>query len=92
MTVIRVKAPELKDAYTRARIIKDKIASSLDNPEVIILGPIPPTISKVDSLYIFNIIIKYKIVPELDIILKNVFEEEISKGTLISLDRFPTSF
>lgn len=92
MTVIKVKAPELKDAFTRAKIIKDRLNMSIDNPEVIVMGPIPPTISRVDSLYIFNIIIKYKIVPELDNILKNIFEDEISKGTLISLDRFPTSF
>ena len=92
MTVIKVKARELKEAYTEARLIKEKIQSSLNNPDVIIMGPIPPTISRVDSLYIFNVIIKYKIVPELDLILKNIFEEESKKDVLISLDRFPTSF
>ena len=92
MTVIKVKAKEIKDAYTEASLIKEKLITSLNNPDVIVMGPIPPTISRVENLYIFNIIIKYKIVPELDLILKNIFEEEISKDVLISLDRFPTSF
>lgn len=92
MTVIRVKADDLKKSYEEAKLIKNRLEDSLEGEEVILMGPIPPTISKVNSLYIFNIIIKYKIVNKLDLVLKNVYEEWASKDILISIDRFPTSF
>lgn len=92
MTVIRVKSKNVNDAYTKATLYKEKIITSLKDENIIVLGPIPPTISKVNNYYIFNVIIKYKIVSRLDNILKNIYNESIDDTVLVSIDRFPTSF
>lgn len=94
LTEIKVKAKELKDAYTEALKIKNQLELSLKEEEgVIILGPIPPTISKVDSYHIFNVLLKYKRVRGLDQILKNVYNSATkNENVLVSIDRFPTSF
>ena len=92
MNVIRVKNVDLRKAYTDALMIKNKLEDALDGEDVIIMGPIAPTISKVDTLYIFNVIIKYKIVKKLNNVLKNIFEESTEKDIMISLDKFPTTF
>ena len=92
MTVIKVKAEKANEAYSKAATIKEKLSKTLEGEEVIILGPIPPTISRVDNFYIFNIILKYKIVPALDRILKNIYDEMKENNVLVSVDRFPTSF
>ncbi|MCB9498800.1 MAG: primosomal protein N' [Bacillales bacterium] len=92
MAEIKIKSKDMKESYTEALKIKNELESSLEGEEVLILGPIPPTISKVDSYYIFNILIKYKIVEKLDLTLKKIYEKSVSNNILISIDRFPTSF
>ena len=92
MTVIKVKAEDMKMAYTEALTIKERIKESISDESLLVLGPIPPTISRVDSLYIFNVILKYKVVPNLNQVLKNIFTDLKSKDILVSIDRFPTSF
>ncbi len=92
MTVIRVKSKNINDSYTKAMGIKENLLDLLKEEGIIVLGPIPPTISKVDNYYIFNIIIKYKKVKELDNILKNIYDGNRDGNILISIDKFPTSF
>jgi len=92
MAEIKVKSKDLKESYTEALKIKNEINQALEEEEVIILGPIPPTISKIDNYYIFNILIKYKIVEKLDSVLKKIYEKSTRDNVLISIDRFPTSF
>ena len=62
------------------------------NGDLIILGPIQPSIARIDNQYIFNIILKYKKVDNLDLVLKNIYEKASKEDILISIDRFPTSF
>ena len=92
MTVIKIKSKVVNEAYTSATIIKEKLLGIYSKEELIVLGPIPPTISKIDSYYIFNVILKYKILPSLDLTLKNIYDEGVENETLISIDRYPTSF
>ena len=90
MTVIKLKAESVKDAYTEAMKVKTSLDIALKGEDIVIMGPIPPTISRMDSLYIFNVILKYKIVPSLDKVLKRIYDNAQEEGVLISVDRFPT--
>ena len=92
MVQIKIKSKDMKLAYQEAKIVKEKLLETYNNDELIILGPIQPTIARLDSFYIFNVILKYKKVENLDIVLKNIYDEESKKDISISIDRFPSSF
>ena len=92
MTQIKVKSRDMKVAYTEAMKIKEQLSSSFTEEELIVLGPVPPSISKIDNFFIFNVILKYKVVNGLDAALKNIYDDSMKKDVLVSIDRFPTSF
>jgi len=92
MTQIKIKSKDMKECYNEAFKIKMRLLDKYNNDEVIVMGPIKPTISKIDSFYIFNVVIKYKVVEGLDETLKEIYDTESNNGVLISIDRFPSSF
>ena len=92
MTQIKIKAKDIKTAYTESAKIKFQLEEAYPNGDLIILGPIQPSIARIDNQYIFNIILKYKKVDNLDLVLKNIYEKASKEDILISIDRFPTSF
>ncbi len=92
MTQLKIKHQDMKEAFTQAKKIKDKILETYPNDEVIVLGPVQPTISRIENFYIFNVILKYKKVPTLGLILKNIYDQSMKDNVLLSIDRFPTSF
>ena len=92
MTQIKVKSKDIKTAYLESTKIKETLSMMFNEEELIILGPIQPTISRIDSFYIFNVILKYKVINGLDEALKKIYDDSIKKDILVSIDRFPTSF
>jgi len=92
MTQIKIKSKDMKECYNEAFKIKMSLIDKYREDELIVMGPIKPTISKIDSFYIFNIVIKYKVVKDLDETLKDIYDKESNNGVLISIDRFPSSF
>ena len=92
MTQIKIKSKEMKTAFEECQKIKYQLEESFPNGDLIILGPLQPSVARIDNNYIFNLVLKYKKVDNLDIILKNIYDKESKEDILISIDRFPTSF
>ncbi len=92
MTQIKVKSKELNIAYLEATRIKEQLSMSFNEDELIVLGPLQPTITRIDNFYIFNILLKYKNITGLDEALKRIYDDSMKKDILVSIDRFPTSF
>lgn len=90
--LIKTKDTDLKKAYYNAVSIKTKLEQFFSKEELIILGPLEPTIGKIDKYYIFNLVLKFKILDNLYDELKNIFDECSHNKIYISIDRFPTSF
>lgn len=79
--------------YNKASIEANKVATYLKNnlsKETIILGPTTASIFKINNLYRFQIIIKYRFDNKLNQVLKEIDDEYIfNKDTYIEIDNDP---
>lgn len=79
-----------KKMFEVASYLKENLS-----PNVIILGPTPSAIMRVNKRYYYQLVIKYKHEPMLSSVLKTIMEEsqaDMRRGLLLSIDVEPMHF